>query len=228
MNYTDRLENVFTLAHETGHAMHSYYSKKTQPYKSSSYTLFVAEFASNVNESMLMDHLLKTTDDKQQKMYILNYYIENIIGTFYFQTLLSEFEMKAYETVESGGALSSESLKEMYREISQKYWGPELIIDEWGGWGGLRVPHYNTHNPYYVYKYATGFAAALAMSSSILEGNEKARDQYLEFLTWGGNDYPVEQLKKIGIDMTKPDAINAAISTFSDLVDEMERLLDEG
>jgi oligoendopeptidase F len=227
MNYSDRLETVFTLAHETGHAMHSFYSKKSQPYRLSYYTLFVAEFASNINEALLMDDLLNKTKDKDKKMYLLNYYIENIIGTFYFQTLLTEFEMKVYEAVEKGEALSSESMKEMYREISQKYWGPELIIDEWGGWGGLRVPHYNTHNPYYVYKYATGFAAALAISSGILEGDEKARDNYLEFLTWGGNDYPVEQLKKIGVDMTKPDVINAAIARFSELVDEMEKLLDE-
>jgi len=227
MNYTDRLENVFTLAHETGHAMHSYYSKKTQPYRLSGYTLFVAEFASNINEALMMDNLLKTTKDKEKKKFLLNYYIENIIGTFYFQTLLSEFEMKVYENVEKGEALSSESMKELYKEISQKYWGPDLVIDEWGGWGGLRVPHYNTHNPYYVYKYATGFAAALAISSNILSGDKEAKDNYLKFLTWGGNDYPVEQLKKIGVDMTKTEVINSAIQRFSDLVDEMERLLDE-
>jgi oligoendopeptidase F len=119
-------------------------------------------------------------------------------------------------------------MADMYKEINQKYWGPEFVIDDWGGWGGIRVPHYTTHYQYYVYKYATGYAAAQAMSKRILAGEKDAADKYLEFLTWGGNDYPVEQLKKIGIDMTSPEAVNAAIDVFSQLVDEMERLLDEG
>jgi oligoendopeptidase F len=210
-----------------GHALHSYHSKRTQPYRNAYYTLFVAEFASTTNESILIDYMLENTKDKKERMYLLDFFIEEIIGTFYFQTLLSEFELKIHETVENGGALSSESMRQMYADISKKYWGPELVIDEWGGWGGLRVPHFNTHRPYYVYVYATGFAASQAMSKKILEGDKEARDKYLEFLTWGGNDYPVEQLKKIGIDMTTPDPVNATIAVFSNLVDEMEKLLDE-
>ncbi|UCE65014.1 MAG: oligoendopeptidase F [Candidatus Zixiibacteriota bacterium] len=227
MNYNDEIINVFTLAHEMGHALHRNSSQKTQPYRNAHSTLFVAEVASTANESILIDYMLKNTKDKRERMYLLDFFIEEIINTFYFQTLLSEFELKVYETVENGGAVSSESMRQMYTELSRKYWGPDLVIDEWGGWGGIRVPHYNTHPPYYVYKYATGFASAQAISKKILEGDKKARDKYLEFLSWGGNDYPVEQLKKIGIDLTTPDPVNATIALFSDLVDEMEKLLDE-
>jgi len=227
MNYNDEIRNMFTLAHEMGHALHKYYSQNSQPYRKSYYSKFVAEVASTTNESFLIDYMLKNTSDKKERMYLLNYFIEDIIGTFYFQTLLSEFEQEIYKTVEEGGALSSESMRQMYTELTRKYWGPDLVVDEWGGWGGIRVPHYTTNNAFYVYKYATGFAAAQAISKKILEGDEKARDQYLEFLSWGGNDYPVEQLKKIGVDMTTPDPVNAAVAVFSDLVDEMEKLLDE-
>ncbi|UCC80955.1 MAG: oligoendopeptidase F [Candidatus Zixiibacteriota bacterium] len=227
MNYNDEIINVFTLAHEMGHALHSYYSKRTQPYRTAYSTLFVAEVASTTNESILIDYMLENTKDKKERMYLLDFFIEEIINTFYFQTMLSEFELKIYETVEKGGAVSSESMRQMYTELTQKYWGPDFVIDEWGGWGGIRVPHYNTHPPYYVYKYATGFASAQAISKKILEGDEKARAKYLEFLTWGGNDYPVEQLKKIGVDLTTPDPVNATIAVFSNLVDEMEKLLDE-
>jgi oligoendopeptidase F len=227
MNYNDEINNMFTLAHEMGHALHSYYSKRTQPYRDAGYTLFVAEVASTTNESILIDYMLENTKDKKERMYLLDFFIEEIIGTFYFQTLLSEFELKVYETVEQGGAVSSESMRQIYTELTQKYWGPEFVIDEWGGWGGIRVPHFNTHNPYYVYKYATGFASAQAISKKILEGDNEAREKYLEFLTWGGNNYPVEQLKKIGVDLTTPGPVNATIAVFSDLVDEMEKLLDE-
>jgi len=227
MNYNDEIQDVFTLAHEMGHALHSYYSKKTQPYRNSYYSIFVAEVASITNESLLIDYLIENTKDKKKKMYLLDFFIEEIINTFYFQTLLAEFELKIYETVESGGALSSESMRQMYTDISRKYWGPELVIDEWGGWGGIRVSHFNTGSCFYVFKYATSLASAQMISKKILEGDKKARDKYREFLTWGGNDYPVEQLKKIGVDLTTPDPINATIAVFSDLVDQMEKLLDE-
>ena len=227
LNYNDDIRNMFTLAHEMGHALHSYYSKRTQPYRTAYYTLFVAEVAAITNESLLIDYMLENTKDKKKKMYLLDFFIEEIINTFYFQTLLAEFEMKIYETVESGGALSSESMRQMYTDISRKYWGPELVVDEWGGWGGIRVPHYNTNSCFYVYKYATSIASAQMLSKRILEGDKKTRDKYREFLTWGGNDYPVEQLKKIGVDLTTTDAVNATIAVFSNLVDEMEKLLDE-
>lgn len=227
MNYNDEIRNMFTLAHEMGHALHKYYSQRTQSYRNSHYTPFIAEVASTTNESMLIAYMLDNTKDKKEKMYLLDFFIEEIINTFYFQTLLSEFEQEIYDTVEKGGALSSESMRQMYTELTEKYWGPDFVIDEWGGWGGIRIPHYTTNTPFYVYKYATGFAAAQAISRKILDGDKEARDKYLEFLSWGGNDYPVEQLKMIGVDMTSPGPVNATIAVFSNLVDEMEKLLDE-
>jgi oligoendopeptidase F len=227
MNYNDEITNVFTLAHEMGHAIHGYYSRKAQPYRNSHASLFVAEVASITNESMLMDYMLKNAKDKKEKMYLLDFFIEEIINTFYFQTLLTEFEMEIYRTVENGGALSSESMRQMYTDLSEKYWGPDFVVDEWGGWGGIRVPHFNGHRPYYVYVYATGFASAQSISKRILDGDKDTRRKYLEFLSSGGNDYPVDQMKKVGVDLTTPEPVNATIAVFSNLVDEMEKLLDE-
>ncbi len=228
MNFNDNIDGLFTLAHEMGHAMHSFYAKKNQTYRNSQYATFVAEVASTTNETILIKDLIKNTKDKKKKMYLLNHFIEEIIGVFYVQTMFTEFELAVHETIEKGEALSAEGLKQMYSDLSRKYWGPEYVIDEWGGWGGMRIPHYFTHRPYYVFQYATSFAAALAISQKILDGDTKARDHFIEFLAWGGNDYPVAQLRKIGIDMTTPGPVNDAIALFSELVDEMERLLDEG
>ncbi len=227
MNFNDNIDGLFTLAHEMGHAMHSFYAKKNQTYRNSQYATFVAEVASTTNETILIKDLIKNTKDKKKKMYLLNHFIEEIIGVFYVQTMFTEFELAVHETIEKGEALSAEGLKQMYSDLSRKYWGPEYVIDEWGGWGGMRIPHYFTHRPYYVFQYATSFAAALAISQKILDGDTKARDHFIEFLAWGGNDYPVAQLRKIGIDMTTPGPVNDAIALFSELVDEMEILLDE-
>jgi oligoendopeptidase F len=225
LNYNDNLENVFTVAHELGHALHSYYSKKTQPYINSGYATFVAEVASTTNESTLLKYLLDKTTDKKKKMYLLNYYIQQIIGTFYTQVMFSEFELAIHRKVEKGGALSAQSMREIYRDIYQKYRGPELVIDDWNDIGGLRIPHF--YRSYYVFQYATSYAAAQAVSQKILSGDKKALEAYLEFLTWGGNDYPVNQLQKIGVDMTTSGPVDATIKRFSELVDEMERLLTE-
>ena len=227
MNYNDKMEGLFTLAHEMGHALHSYYSRKNQPYRNSGYATFVAEVASTTNESILIKYLLKNTKDKKKKMFLLNHYIEEFVGSFYFQTMLTEFELAIHKTVESGEALSAKGMERLYRDIYQKYWGPELVIDDWADWGGLRVPHFIDHRPYYVFQYATSAAAALAISNKILEGDKKARDQYLKFLTWGGSNYPVDELKRIGVDMTTPGPISDAIASLSQLVDEMEKLLNE-
>ncbi len=227
MNYNDNIESMFTLAHEMGHGLHSFNSRKTQPYRNAGYATFVAEVASTTNEAILIKYMLDHTKDKKKKMYLLNYYIEQIIGTFYFQTLLSEFEMSIYDVVENGGALSSESMKKIYSDLIQKYWGPEYVIDEWGGWGGIRVPHFTTNRSFYVFQYATSYAAAQAISKKIIAGDKKTRDLYLNFLKSGGSDYPVQLLKNIGVDMTTPQPVNDAIAVFSDLVDQMEKLLDE-
>jgi oligoendopeptidase F len=227
MNYNDNIENVFTLAHEMGHALHSFNSQKKQTYRNAGYATFVAEVASMTNEAIMIDYMIRSTDDKKKKMYLLSQQIEDFIGGFYFQALLTEFELAVHTAVEKGEALSAESMRKLYRELYQKYWGPDLIIDDWADWGGIRVPHFVNHKPYYVFQYSTSAAAAMAVSKRIMSGDEEFRDDYLTFLTWGGNDYPVEQLKKIGVDMTSPEPVDDAIAAFSDMVDEMETLLTE-
>ena len=223
LNYNNRIEEMFTVAHEMGHSLHRYYSYINQPYSTAFYTTFVAEVASTVNEAILINYLIDNAKSDEERLYLLTYYIEQIIGTFYTQVMFSEFEKQIHEVVEQGGALSAESMKQMYMDISDKYWGPELVRDEWGGWGGIRVSHFYTS--YYVYQYATSYAAAQAISKRILAGDKKLRDKYLEFLSWGGSDYPVEQLKEIGVDMTQPDAINATIDLFGELVDKAEKIM---
>ena len=223
LNYNNTDEELFTVAHEMGHAMHRYYTSKTQPYATAHHAIFVAEVASTVNEALMINYLIDNAKTDDEKLYYLTYYIEQILNTFYFQVMFSDFEKAIHETVENGGALSSESMKALYTEQYQKYWGPELVLDDWGGWGGLRVSHF--YSSYYVYQYATSYAAAQAISRKILAGDKETRDKYLEFLTWGGNDYPVEQLKKIGVDMTEPDAINATIDLFGSLVDKAEKIM---
>ncbi|MEE9552990.1 MAG: oligoendopeptidase F [candidate division Zixibacteria bacterium] len=227
MNYNDNIEGLFTLSHEMGHAMHSFYSQKARTYRNSHYATFVAEVASITNETIMIRYMINNAKDKQEKMSLLYHFIDEFIGTFYFQTLLTEFELAIHNTVESGEALSAEGMKQLYTDLYQKYWGPEMVMDEWGGWGAMRMPHFFTHRPYYVFQYATSHAAALALSKKIVDGDKETRKKYLEFLTWGGNNYPVEQLKKVGVDMTTPGPINDTAALFSELVDEMEQLLDE-
>ena len=227
MNYNDKIEGLFTLSHEMGHAMHSFYSQKAQTYRNSHYATFVAEVASITNETIMIRYMIKNAKDKKEKMSLLYHFIDEFIGTFYFQTLLTEFELAIHKTVESGEALSAEGMKELYKDLYRKYWGPEMVMDEWGGWGAMRMPHFFTHRPYYVFQYATSQAAALALSKKIVDGDKETITKYLEFLTWGGNDYPVEQLKKIGVDMSTPGPVNDAAALFAELVDEMEQLLDE-
>ncbi len=225
MNYNDNMTSLFTLAHEMGHTMHAFYSDRTQPYIYSDPSLFVAEVASTTNEALLIKYLLDNTKDKKKKMYLLTYYIEQIIGSFYTQVMFSEFEKKIHEVVEQGGALSSESMKNMYREIYQKYWGPELVLDDWSGIGGMTIPHF--YRSYYVYVYATSYAAAQTVSQKILNGDKNELKNYMTFLSSGGNDYPVEELKKAGVDLTTSQPVDATIKLFSDLVNQMDKLLSE-
>ena len=227
MNYNDNIENVFTLAHELGHALHSYYSKKNQTYRNAGYATFVAEVASTTNEFIMINYMIEKEKDKKKKVYLLSQHIEEFIGSFYFQTLLTEFELAIHTTVENGEALSAEGMRKLYRELYQKYWGPDLVIDDWADWGGIRVPHFVTHDPYYVFQYSTSAAAAMAISDKIMDGDEKFRDNYLEFLTRGGSDYPANELQSIGVDMTSPQPVNDAIAAFSEMVDEFENLLEE-
>jgi oligoendopeptidase F len=225
LNYNNSTDNFFTVAHEMGHAMHSFYTHRGQPYIYENYATFVAEVASTANEAMLVNYLLNNTTDKRQRLFLLNFYIEQIIGTFYTQVMFSEFEKSIHEVVEQGGALSAESMRKIYGDLYKKYWGPELMMEEWHNLGGLRIPHF--YRSYYVFQYATSYAAAHALTQNILKGDTQARDRYLELLSAGGSDYPVELLKKAGVDMTQPEAVDATVNLFASLVDEVEKLLRE-
>ncbi|MCL6547736.1 MAG: oligoendopeptidase F [Alicyclobacillus sp.] len=224
LNYQETLDNMFTLAHELGHAMHTYYSHRTQPYVYADYTIFVAEVASTCNENLLMDHLLKTTDDKRKRAYLLNHHLETIRGTVYRQTMFAEFEMLTHQHAEQGGALTPEWLSETYYKLNQTFFGAECHVDkdielEWA-----RIPHF--YNAFYVYKYATGLSAATALSQRILREGEPAVEAYLRFLQSGGSDYPIELLRRAGVDMESPEPVRATLKLFSDLVDELAELLE--
>jgi oligoendopeptidase F len=225
LNYNNSTDNFFTVAHEMGHALHSYYTHAGQPYVYEDYSTFIAEIASTTNEALLINYLLNTTTDKRQRLFLLNYYIEQIIGTFYTQVMFSEFERAIHDEVEQGGALSAESMRKIYGDLYKKFWGPELVMEEWHNLGGLRIPHF--YNSYYVFQYATSYAAAHAFTGKIISGDEMATQKYLKMLAQGGSNYPVELLKEAGVDMTQPEAVNATLALFADLVGQVEKLLEE-
>jgi oligoendopeptidase F len=226
LNYNNTLEWAFTVAHEMGHNMHGLYSRRKQPYAYSGAATFVNEVASTFNEALLIDYLLKNAKEKDQKLYLLNYYIEMIMGTFYGQVLYAEFEKVAHEKAEAGEALSASSLRKIYKDIFQKYYGPVLVMDSLDDLRCLQIDHFYYGN-FYVYQYATSFAASTALSRKILAGDKEALNRYLELLQSGGSDYPINLLKKAGVDMTSPEPINKTIELFGQLVDQMEKLLME-
>lgn len=223
LNFAGTLSDVFTLAHEMGHMMHNYYTNKNEPYVYSGHSLFTAEVASTCNEAIMIKYMLNHTNDKNEKLYLLNYYIDQIIGTFYTQVWFSEYEQKIHEVVENGGALSTESLRKFYRDIYQKYYGPDIYIPPDRDLGGLRVSHF--YRSYYVYQYATSYAASQVLSQRILSGDKKAVAAYMEFIKTGSSDYPIDILKKAGVDMTTTEPFDNTIKIFSQLVDEYEKLL---
>jgi len=225
LNYNDTFDDMFTLAHEMGHAMHSYYSSQNQEYINSHYTIFVAEVASTVNECILMDYLLDKTDDDKYRMYLLNHYLEQFRGTIFRQTMFAEFEMIVHDQIRQGNPMTAESLSKVYHELNQKYYGPNVVSDPAIAMEWARIPHF--YRPFYVYQYATGFSAAVALSEQILNEKEPAVKRYLEFLSSGGSDYPLNQLKKAGVDMAVAEPINNALAVFSSLVDQMEHLTTE-
>lgn len=223
LNYNGTLSEVFTLAHEMGHALHSYFTWANQPAAYGDYTIFVAEVASTANEALLMDHLLDVTDDPDEQLSLLDYHVRQIQGTVYIQSLFAEFEREIHTSAESGQPLTAGGLNEMIAGLYQKYFGPELVIDEiykinWG-----RIPHF--YNNFYVYQYATGHAAATLLAENILQQKPDAREKYLEFLKSGSSDYSIELLKKAGVDMTSPEPIEAVARRMDALLDKMEELI---
>lgn len=225
LNYQDTLDNVYTLTHEIGHSLHSYYSRKEQPYVYSGYSIFVAEVASTLNEALLTHHLLQATTDPKKKMYILNHYLDGFKGTLFRQTMFAEFEKLIHGKVEEGEALTSDLLSEMYYDLNLKYFGPDMVVDQDIEFEWARIPHFYMN--FYVYKYATGFSAAAALSKQIIEEGAPAIERFLAFLKSGSSDYPIEVLKKAGVDMTSPDPIRQALKVFEDTLTQLEELFEE-
>jgi oligoendopeptidase F len=224
MNWQDNVNNLFTLAHELGHSVHSYYTRKNQPYPYGNYSIFVAEVASTCNEALLNDYLLKTIEDEQKRIYLLNHYLEGFRGTVFRQTMFAEFEHLIHQKAQNNEALTAESLTKDYYELNKKYFGEEdIVIDEEIGLEWARIPHF--YYNYYVYQYATGFSAATALSKQILEEGEPAVKRYIEFLSAGSSDYPIEVLKKAGVDMTSASPIENACKVFEEKLNELEQLL---
>ena len=223
MNFSSTLKDVFTLVHEMGHSMHSSYTRQYQPFIYGSHSIFTAEVASTVNESLLMRYLLDNETDPEMKKYLLNMYIEEFRTTLFRQTMFAEFEDMTHRAVESGEVLTADWLNENYNALNTKYFGDAITDDEYIRYEWARIPHFYT--AFYVYKYATGYSAATAISSKILSEGETARDSYLEFLRTGDSGTPVELLKIAGVDMSSPEPIKAAMKVFESLVDEFEKLV---
>lgn len=221
LNYKDDLNSLFTLVHELGHSMHSYYSRKNQSYIYSHYKIFVAEVASTLNEQLLMDYMLKNSKSEDERLYILNYYLEQFRTTVYRQTMFAEFEKIIHEKSENQEALTNEAFCNIYYDLNVKYYGKDVCVDDQIAMEWARVPHF--YSNFYVYKYATGFSAAATLSHNILSGDFEALDRYLEFLKSGGIEYPLKQLKKAGVDMEDEKSIQIALDTFKELVDELEK-----
>jgi len=221
MNYRNSVRDTFTLAHEAGHSMHSYLSHRTQPYQYADYPIFVAEVASTFNEELLMDLLMKELSSKEQRLFLINEKLENMRATLFRQTMFAEFELKIHELVENNTPFTSELLKEIYIQLNKDYFGPSVEIDpsiaiEWA-----RIPHF--YYNFYVYQYATGISAALNLADKVLNQAEKAKENYLTFLSSGSTLFPIDLLKIAGVDLTRPTAIEKAIAIFDSLVTELEK-----
>ncbi len=222
MNYTNSLKDVFTIVHEMGHSMHSYYTRKTQPFTYGDHSIFTAEVASTVNESLLMRYLLDKETDPEMRKYLINYYIEEFRTTLFRQTMFAEFEMMTHREIENGGVLTAEWMCKIYDDLNNQYFGPALSHDDYIQYEWARIPHF--YRAFYVYQYATGYSAATAISSRILTEGEPARKDYIEFLKSGSSADPVDLLKIAGVDMSKPEPIRMAMETFKSLVEELERI----
>ncbi len=223
MNYKDVLRDVFTLAHEAGHSMHSFLSHKNQPYQYGDYPIFLAEVASTFNEELLMQEMLKRSQSTEEKIFLINMKIEDIRATLFRQTMFAEFELMIHTKAEKSEPLTPQVLKEEFYNLNRKYFGPDVDIDEIAKIEWARIPHF--YYNFYVYQYATGISAALALSERVLNGGDAERNDYLNFLKSGCSRYPVETLKLAGVDMNTPEPVKSAIQKFDGLVDELGKLI---
>lgn len=221
LNYHGSLNDVFTLAHEMGHALHSWHSDHAQPYRYAGYRIFVAEVASTCNEALLIHALLGKTTDPVKRRYLINYFLDQFKGTMYRQTMFAEFERKAHEIVKNGGVLTAEQLCGIYLELNRQYFGEDMVSDPGIAYEWARIPHFYT--PFYVYQYATGFAAAIAISSKILKGEPGMVEKYKKFLSGGSSMDPIDLLKLCGVDMASPEPILEALDVFAEYLGELEK-----
>jgi oligoendopeptidase F len=222
LNHRDDLDSLFTLAHECGHGVHSKLSAKHQPQITARYSIFVAEVASTVNEVLLINYLLNNESDLEVRKHLLNHFIDQFKGTFFTQVMFAEFEMKTHELAEKGVPLNADVFNQTYEALFREYNGDEIVFDEEVKYGWSRIPHF--YRPFYVYKYATGFASAIHLAGKILEGDQMTLDSYLDFLKSGSSDYPLELLKKTGVDLTTPAPIENSLKRFAELVEEFSRI----
>ena len=227
LNYTDTLDDVFTLAHEMGHSMHTILSHEAQPFVYSSYTIFVAEVPSTLSEALLLEYMLKRSTDPAERIVLLQHAIDNITGTFFTQVMFADYELRVHRLAEQDRPITSEILTNAYTTLLNDYYGDAVDMTPLTGITWARIPHFFS-SPYYVYQYATCFASAARLAREIMQGNTTARDRYLDLLRSGGNDYPMEQLKKAGVDLAQPDTVRAVIEQLDDLVTRLERELARG
>ena len=225
LNYQQNLNNVYTLAHEMGHSMHSYFTRGGQPYVYGHYTIFVAEVASTLNEALLTDYLLKRTDDRTVRLQIVNQQLDDLRATLFRQCMFAEFELEIHKRVEAGEALTADGFSEIYGELLHRYFGPDVVIDEPILLEWSRIPHF--YSAFYVYKYSTGIAAAMALSHRILHEGQPAVERYLNFLHQGSSKTSIDLLRDAGVDMATPEPIEEAIGVFAGLVDQLEHLMRE-
>ena len=223
LNQKDNLESMFTIAHEMGHALHSWHSTKNQPVCTADYVIFVAEVASTCNEVLLMRHLLGKTEDKKERAYLINHFLDQFKGTIYRQTMFAEFELQMGRMAENGETLTADALNEKYMALNKLYFGPDMVSDEEISWEWSRIPHF--FYDYYVFQYATGFSAAVAIANRILSEGAPAVEDYKRFLSGGSSADPIALLKIAGVDMSSPEPVNSALALFGELVEEMEKLV---
>ena len=223
LNFQNKRDSMYTLAHELGHSMHSYFTRSNQPFQYGDYTIFVAEVASTLNEGLLTEYLLKNTDDVEVRLSILNHSLEGLRGTLFRQTMFAEYEQQIHSQAEQGQPLTANSLSSMYRALNEKFYGGEAVIDELIDIEWARIPHF--YYNFYVYQYATGISAASALVQQILQEGQPAVQRYLNFLSSGSSDYSIELLKKAGVDMTSPEPVQQALQLFDSHLTQMEKLL---